>query len=186
MEVQLCSSYDEILQIKSLQNLNLKCNIDLEEANKEGFVTAVYSVDYLKVMNDSTAAVIATFDSKVVGYLLAVDCATALKHELLSKIIDVADSVLLKFPGLANVKYIIVGQLCIAKEFRGQGLVQKMYQLFYDTYHTNYDACVTDIAESNPRSLRAHAKCGFQVMERLDHGGALFDLVVWDWNKLLG
>ena len=185
VDIKLCSSYEEILQIKSLQNLNLKCNIGETEAKAEGFVTAIYSCDFLKVMSDSTPAILATNNGVVVGYLLAVNRDTALKHDLLKKIVIVSDEVILKYPTLANTNYIIVGQLCIDKEYRGLGLVNRMYELYYETYHVQYNYCITDIAVNNPRSMKAHLKCGFKAMERLDHGGELFDLVIWDWDKLL-
>jgi ribosomal protein S18 acetylase RimI-like enzyme len=76
-----------------------------------------------------------------------------------------------------------VAQLCVSKEYRGQDLVQKLYGSFRDHYADQYTYCVTDVAQANHRSLKAHKKRGFQVIDTLDYGGIGWDIVLWDWHK---
>jgi L-amino acid N-acyltransferase YncA len=38
------------------------------------------------------------------------------------------------------------------------------------------------VAKDNPRSLKAHQKKGFQVIDSLSYGGIGWDIVLWDWN----
>ena len=61
----------------------------------------------------------------------------------------------------------VVGQLCVAKNYRGLGLVQQMYQHFKKSLSGEYDYCITDVAENNPRSLKVHLKTGFQVINTI-------------------
>ena len=68
-----------------------------------------------------------------------------------------------------------------AKPFRGQGLVPKMYNLFKESLINQYDYCVTDISEANPRSIRAHEKCGFKIIDTLEYEGVKWHIVIWDW-----
>lgn len=77
---------------------------------------------------------------------------------------------------------IVVGQLCVAKEYRGQDLVQKLYGYFRDCLSKEFTYLVTDIAQANTRSLKAHQKRGFQVINELMYGGVKWDIVLWDWN----
>ena len=65
----------------------------------------------------------------------------------------------------------VVGQLCVAKEYRGQDLVQKLYGHFRDCLSKEFTYLVTDIAQANTRSLKAHQKRGFQVINELMYGG---------------
>jgi hypothetical protein len=76
----------------------------------------------------------------------------------------------------------VVGQLCVAKEYRGQDLVQKLYGYFRDCLSKEFTYLVTDIAQANTRSLKAHQKRGFQVINELMYGGVKWDIVLWDWN----
>jgi ribosomal protein S18 acetylase RimI-like enzyme len=79
--------------------------------------------------------------------------------------------------------YAIVAQLCVSKDYRGQDLVQKLYGGFQEHYASHFDFCVTDVAQANARSLKAHQKRGFQVIDTLSYGGIGWDIVLWDWNK---
>jgi ribosomal protein S18 acetylase RimI-like enzyme len=79
--------------------------------------------------------------------------------------------------------YAIVAQLCVSKEYRGQDLVQKLYGGFRDHYANQYTYCITDVAQANQRSLKAHQKRGFQVIDTLDYGGIGWNIVLWDWQN---
>ena len=60
----------EIEGIRLLQRDNLKKLISPEEAATEGFVTAEYSFEFLKQMNEASPSVIAKDGDKVVGYAM--------------------------------------------------------------------------------------------------------------------
>jgi L-amino acid N-acyltransferase YncA len=78
----------------------------------------------------------------------------------------------------------VVGQLCVAKEYRGQDLVQKLYGYFKECLSKEFTYLVTDIAKANARSLKAHKKSGFQVINKLMYDGLEWNIVLWDWNAL--
>ena len=83
---------------------------------------------------------------------------------------------------LAVVNYAVVGQLCVDKKYRGQGLASKLYQSFKDHYSIRYPYCITDVDRSNKRSLQAHYKTGFQPIGQLQFENADFEIVLWNWN----
>jgi ribosomal protein S18 acetylase RimI-like enzyme len=84
---------------------------------------------------------------------------------------------------LKAVDYVVVGQLCVAKNYRGLGLVQKIYGHFRTELQSRYPFCITDVARANPRSLKAHLKTGFQVIDSVFYGEMDWDIVLWDWNN---
>ena len=53
------STTEELLQILSLQRMNLKSSISAEEMNQEGFVTVEHDLDLLKRMNNACPHIIA-------------------------------------------------------------------------------------------------------------------------------
>jgi hypothetical protein len=57
-----------------------------------------------------------------------------------------------------------------------------MYEYFKDCLSIQYDYCITDVASDNPRSLKAHLKTGFTVIDSLNYGGISWNIVLWDWK----
>ena len=70
----------------------------------------------------------------------------------------------------------------MAKDHRGKGVFEMLYQQHKKSYSHKFDLLVTQISTKNHRSLRAHKKVGFEtaVVEKdeLDE----WVTVVWDWR----
>jgi hypothetical protein len=63
------------------------------------------------------------------------------------------------------------------------GLVQRMYDEYRRHLSGRYRYCLTDIDEQNPRSLKAHLKSGFRILDTLHYEGSNWHIVIWDWNN---
>ena len=176
------SQEKEIYQIKSLQEDNLKSQLTKEECESEGFLTASYTVDFLIKMNELHPAILAKDGDTLAGYALVASRANKGEHELLDDLISHCERVIYKEQKLSELPYAIVGQLCVAKKYRGQGLVQKLYQYFKECNQDNFCCCITDVDCQNPRSLKAHVNSGFEVIGSLGYGGAQWNLVLWNWT----
>lgn len=182
IEITRVSSPSDIIGIRDLQALNLKQNISAEEAIDKGFLTAAFTIEYLQEMNVASPSIIAKVGEKVVGYALVATKAIRNGHDLLEDLFDAIDQSEYKGKLLKDVNYVVVGQLCVAKEYRGQDLVQKLYGHFRDCLSKEFTYLVTDIVQANTRSLKAHKKRGFQVINELIYGGFKWDIVLWDWK----
>lgn len=182
VEVTRVSSPSEIIDIRDLQALNLKQNITAEEAIEQGFLTASYTIEYLEEMNAASPSIIAKDGDKVVGYALVATKDIRKGHDLIEGLFDAIDACEYNGKLLRDVNYVVVGQLCVAKEYRGQDLVQRLYGHFRDCLSNEFTYLVTDVAKANVRSLKAHKKRGFQVINELTYGGFGWDIVLWDWN----
>ena len=66
----------------------------------------------------------------------------------------------------------------MGKGYRGQDLVSRMYDYFASAVKDQYDYMVTDVDCDNHRSLKAHAKAGFEVIDSLVYGGKRWDIVI--------
>ncbi|MCZ2485028.1 GNAT family N-acetyltransferase [Aquirufa antheringensis] len=179
--LQLVKSQEEMKGVLALQQANLRNNITQEEAETQGFLMAEYDLDFLELLNQKSPGIIAKDGEKVVGYSLVALPETARQHPLLADLVQNIERCI--FEGKPVENYAIVAQLCVSKEYRGQDLVQKLYGSFRDHYANRYTYCVTDVAQANHRSLKAHQKRGFQVIDTLDYGGIGWNIVLWDWNK---
>jgi ribosomal protein S18 acetylase RimI-like enzyme len=180
--IKKVTDFAELEGIQKLQQENLKKNLTDQEADAQGFVTAEYSLEFLRKMHAGSPSVIAKDGDQVVGYALVTVKAVRHDHDLLGDLFNTIDSLHYNNQPLKNARYVVVGQLCVAANYRGQGLVKQMYQHFKTSLSDSFDYCLTDVAQDNPRSLKAHLKTGFRVIDTLQYGGLGWDIVLWDWT----
>jgi ribosomal protein S18 acetylase RimI-like enzyme len=183
VEIKRVDQLSELTGIRALQALNLRKNIDAETALSQGFLTAAYTMDYLQAMHDASPSIIAKDGDDVVGYVLVATKEVRNGHDLMADLFNVIDTKYYKGKCLKEVNYVVVGQLCVAKDYRGQGLVKRMYDYYQDCYAAAYEYLITDVAQANTRSLNAHKKSGFIVIDTLVYAGIDWDIVLWDWKK---
>ncbi len=176
------STIKDLKQIKSLQSANLKQNLSADEMGKEGFLTASYSLEQLQLMNSLMPSIIAVDQEEVVGYALAVNKDLKGQHELLDDMIRQVDRHTFNGVNLKECSYAIVGQLCVAKSHRGMGLVHQLYHCYKEHYASKFPYLITDVDKKNVRSLKAHIKCGFEIIGELTFNQSEFVIVAWDWN----
>lgn len=183
MEITRVSSMQELDAIGGLQQANLRRNISAHEAAEQGFLTAEYSLDLLHQMHALEPAIIAKEGEEIAGYALVATKAIRHAHPLMAELFDAIDK--LQYQGIAlhSANYVVVGQLCVRKEFRGQGLVPKLYNHFRDSLADQYTYCLTDVATTNLRSLKAHRQAGFQVINHTEYAGVGWEVVLWDWQQ---
>jgi hypothetical protein len=182
INIKQVSEDSELEGIKKLQENNLRRSLSDEEAASQGFVTAEYTMDFLRLMHEQSPSVIAKDEDEVVGYALVALKSVRHRHELLGDLFNTIDKISYRNQLLEQANYVVVGQLCVSKNYRGLGLVRQMYQYFKSCLSGTFDYCITDVAQDNPRSLNAHLKCGFQVIDTLQYGGLGWDIVLWDWK----
>lgn len=180
--VKQVTEKDELKGISKLQKANLRKNISTEEAAEQGFVTAQYTLAFLAKMHKASPAIVAKVDREIVAYALVALRKEALGHPLLLDLVQQIDKCVYREQKLENVDYVIVGQLCVAKNYRGKGLSQQLYLKFKACYAHNFTYCITDVASNNKPSLAAHQKIGFETIASLNYGGIAWDIVLWNWR----
>jgi ribosomal protein S18 acetylase RimI-like enzyme len=183
VEIVRVSNEKELEAIRLLQRENLRVLIGEEEAGKEGFLTAEYTMETLQKMHQLEPSIIAKDGDKIAGYVIVTTKESYGQHPLLDSLFDSIDALTYNGSSLKDVNYILVGQLCVGKAYRGIGLVQKMYTYYQESLSNKYQYLITDVAQENPRSIKAHLKTGFEIIDTLKYGGIGWDIVLWDWRK---
>ena len=85
---------------------------------------------------------------------------------------------------VAERGYLVMGQVCVDADFRGSGVFEGLYAKLRELHAPAHELLVTEIAARNGRSLRAHAKVGFEVRHRhREPSGEEWCVVVWDWRQ---
>jgi ribosomal protein S18 acetylase RimI-like enzyme len=148
--------------ILSLQKENLARNLPADEVRSEGFVTVVHTREILERMHALGPSVVARKDGRVVGYALTmpVECRDFLP--VLQPMFALLDTLEYQNAPLSRQRYYVMGQICVARAFRGQGLVEAMYAHHAAAFADRFDLIVTEVARRNGRSLRAHERAGFE------------------------
>jgi len=174
----------DLLQILALQKKNLAQSLSREEINEQGFVTVHHSFEGLKKMNSYEQSVIAKENDIVVAYLLAMTQQSKHDIPILKPMFEVFDHVNYCGKKISEFHYLVVGQVCVAKDFRGKGVLDECYREYKKRFDKKYEFAITEIAQNNVRSMKAHERIGFKtVHEYLESNGTHWNIVVWDWTE---
>src|SRR5215470_12544272 len=155
-------SENDLKGILSLQKINLPRGLTKDEIQTQGFVTVDHSYEQLAKLNDYEKHIIAKDDGKVIGYLLAMTSQSRFDIPVLLPMFELFDAISYHNRKISDYNYLVVGQVCIDKGYRGQGILDDCYAAYRKHYGTKYDFAITEIAASNVRSLKAHRRVGFK------------------------
>ena len=159
------STADEVSQILELQAANLRSVLSPETMSTQGFVTVHHEPDVLQQMIEVAPAVIAKAGGRVVGYALVMPRSFAAQVPILEPMFEMLDGLSWKGELLrGNPRWFVMGQICIAKDFRGLGIFDRLYGAMSRKYGARFDFTVTEVSALNPRSMTAHARVGFQTL----------------------
>jgi len=179
----LVNNTEELQQILDLQEQNLPQNISKEELRLQGFVTFQHDLETLQQFHELAPSVIVKDDDKVVAYALTVVNEARNIFPPMESMFRLLETLHWDDKPFCDYRYYEMGQVCVAKEYRGKGVFEMLYQQHKKSYSNKYDLLVTEISTMNHRSLKAHKKVGFETIiidkDELDE----WALVVQDWRK---
>src|SRR5690554_2097337 len=180
----LTKNNSELKGILTLQKANLKRNLSKEEIEKNGFVTVDHTPEALESLANIEPHAIAKNGEKIVGYVLAMTKESRYELPIIYPMFEEFDKIIYKGKIVSDYDYMLVGQACIDKDYRGQGLIENCFRVYQEAFGERYDFSITEIAKSNIRSLKAHKKVGYEeIHSYTDTEGTEWSVVVWDWKK---
>ncbi|MDG2430875.1 GNAT family N-acetyltransferase [Flavobacterium sp.] len=171
------TSREELEQIIALQVKNHTDSLPLEEKNQEGFVSVQHSIALLEKMNRACAHILVKENENVVGFALVMLTTFRKEIKMLIPMFERIDKLVFK-----NEKYVIMGQICIHKKYRQQGLFKGMYAYFKAELQSEYNCVFTEVSLQNKRSIEAHKAVGFQDSISYTADGITWSIIRWDWT----
>lgn len=184
IEYTIADTAADLEGILALQKANMPEFLSREEITSQGFLTVKHNLQLLEKMNTIEQHVIAKVGDKVVAYLLAMTAVSKNEIPVLLPMFDIFDSVSYREKLISSYKYLIVGQVCVDKQYRGMGVLDHCYDFYKNRFKEKYDFAITVIAFSNQRSIHAHLRLGFREIYRYyTDDGKEWSLVIWDWDK---
>ena len=103
---------------------------------------------------------------------------------VLAPMFNIFDTILFKGKIVSAYNYMLIGQVCIDKNYRGQGIFDNCYSVYRKYYCDKYDFAITEIASTNFRSRKAHKRIGFEELHSyLSPDKTEWIVVIWGWKK---
>ncbi|MEN2284048.1 GNAT family N-acetyltransferase [Algoriphagus sp. SE2] len=183
LEIGRAESESDLQGILELQQKNLPQNITPEEKSEQGFVRVEHNLELLGLLNSIEAHVIAKDGNSVVAYILAMTKKSRNDVPMLIPMFHQLDKLTYKGKLVSEYNYMVIGQVCIGKNYRGQGLFASCFEAYSAAFAKDYDFAITEISISNPRSIKAHQKAGFEIIHTFQDEFETWVIVVCDWNK---
>ncbi|MFD2200840.1 GNAT family N-acetyltransferase [Shivajiella indica] len=167
-----------ILQLQKENHLHSLESLD------QGFVTVLHKLEDIRKMNGFAPHIIAKEGEKIAAYVLAMTMVSKEDVPVLIPMFDQFDQLDFKGKKVSAYNYLVVGQVCVGKDFRGMGVFDHLYQKYKETHSDKFDFVITEIATNNIRSLQAHKRVGFKEIHRFtDPIPMEWSIVVWDWKS---
>jgi ribosomal protein S18 acetylase RimI-like enzyme len=182
-DVRPAESDADLRGILALQAANLPGAVGEEERRSEGFVTLRHDLGLLREMNEPWPHVIATpaGSGEVVAYALVMQRRFRERLPVLESMFQRLERLAWRGRPVGAWRWYVMGQVCVAKEHRGRGLVERMYAEHRTRMAPHFDLMLTVIDRTNTRSVRAHEKAGFEVIEEYtEDGGPEWSIVAMD------
>ncbi|MEM1216631.1 MAG: GNAT family N-acetyltransferase [Bacteroidota bacterium] len=171
---------EELPLILALQRQNLARAISPAEALAQGFVTVEHDLALLTAMNCPHAHTIATAADGLAGYALTMTADFRDRIPVLDPLFSRLDQLEWRGHTVGDLSYVVMGQVCVAKKYRGRGVFTDLYRTMAARMGPYFEVIITEISERNTRSLRAHAKVGFADIHRYtDPQGERWVVVGW-------
>ncbi len=172
----------ELEQILQLQSQNHIQNLTPENQKVNGFVTVKHDLELLTKMSHSAPQIIAKDKEEVVGYALVMLKEFREMIPVLIPMFDMFNHLSFGQRKVSDYRFYVMGQICVAEAYRGQGLVEALYVKHKELYSNTFDICLTEVSVNNRRSMKAHEKIGFQTIHTFKDQTDEWNILLWDWS----
>ena len=173
----------DLQQILILQGANHISNISAENHVENGFLTVKHDLPVLIKMAQEIQQVIAKDGDEVIGFALSMIRSFSSLVPILVPMFSLFETIKYRGKFLNEYNYYVMGQICVAKEYRGKGIFDQLYLKHKELFSDQFELCVTEISVRNLKSLKAHLRVGFEVVYSFKDETEEWNIVIWDWKN---
>src|SRR5437660_2021623 len=153
VEARQVQNRRDLEQVLELQRANLTRNLGPDEVVSQGFVTVQHTLPILERMHAIAPSIVAKDGDALAGYALVMPIECRFFVPLLEPMFQRLDEL-----GLFRERFYVMGQICVGKRWRGQGVFDLLYVAHRHYLRSSYDCSVTEVATRNVRSMSAHQR----------------------------
>lgn len=173
----------DISAIQTLFWANLRSNLTPAQAQRSGFVVVEYPDWLLRAMMSLEPLLVVRDGDTLAGYLYPIPDYYRYIFPAFRERFAMMDEIIYQGKRLSELRFMKLGQVVIAEEYKGKGVFKLLYEELRRRYSGQYKLVVTRIGSANPRSLAGHQKLGFQFLSQskeVKDGKPL-----WSWHHIL-
>ena len=182
----------KIAQIKDIEKvleLHFKYQIDSikQEDKKDGFITTAFTKEQMiDLITLEQGLFIAIENEKIVAYVMSASWKFWSRWPMFAFMME--DLPNLEYLGqkLSVQNSYQYGPVCVDKEYRGSGVLEKIFDFARENMAKRFPILVTFINKINPRSYEAHTKkLKLEVIKEFTYNNNNYYELVYDTSKSL-
>ena len=179
----------KIEDIEKVLELHFKYQIDSikEEDKKDGFITTAFTKEQMiDLITLEQGLFIAVENEKIVAYVMSASWDFWSRWPMFAFMIK--DLPNLEYLGqkLSTKNSYQYGPVCVDKEYRGSGVLEKIFDFARKNMAKRFPILVTFINKINPRSYEAHTKkLKLEVIKEFTYNNNNYYELVYDTSKSL-
>ena len=182
----------KIAQIKDIEKvlqLHFKYQIDTirQEDKKDGFITTAFTKEQMvDLITLEQGLFIAVENDRIVAYVMSASWDFWSRWPMFVYMIE--DLPNLEYLGqkLSVQNSYQYGPVCVDKEYRGSGVLEKLFDFARENMAKRFPILVTFINKINPRSYEAHTKkLKLEVIKEFSYNNNNYYELVYDTSKKL-
>lgn len=180
LEVAKLSNIEGVLD---LQKRYLVSNLT-EEEKKSGFVTTPFSVEQLTYVINNEGLFIAKDNNKIIAYIFAESWDFFSQYPIFEYMISLFPKLKFLDFGFSTKNSFQYGPICIDKNYRGQGLINSLFEFMRIHVVKKYPLGLTFINKTNISSLKAHTqKLKWTIIGDFQFNNNEYLILAYDMNK---
>jgi hypothetical protein len=149
-------------------------------ARQQGFLTGTFSGPALQPMLASVPGQVAHHHGELAGFIINSRLAPESYPPLVREICTLLPTLFYRQRALADYRWFFYGPVLVAKEYRGQGLLQQLFEANKLALASRFDLGIAFIAEENTASLQVHTqKLGLETVGKLTFGGTDYAILAF-------
>jgi hypothetical protein len=146
------AEYGDILR---LQSTNYIANLS-EEERKTGFLSAEFTPEQTAQIAEDLGTIVAVIDDQMAGFVCAFRNEFETGSPVIAQMLASYDRMTFEGRLLSSFNSYIYGPVCIARKFRGRGLLRGLFEAQKKNLAGPFEIGVAFVSRSNPHSLQAH------------------------------
>jgi predicted GNAT superfamily acetyltransferase len=143
--------------ILDLQSANYIANLSAHE-REQGFLSAQFTLEQTAQIAEDLGTIVAVIDDQIVGFVCASRNESETGSPVIAKMLESYDRMIFEGRALKSFRSYIYGPVCLARDFRGRGLLRGLYQAQKKDLAGQFEIGVAFVSRSNPHSLETHVK----------------------------
>lgn len=177
----------ELSDIDNVLSLHYRYQVDSisEEDKKDGFVTTPFTQQELThLITQENGLFIALVEDQVVAYVMAASWDYWSAWPLFAHMIKDLPNLNYLGQTLNTNNSYQYGPVCLDKEVRGSGLLERIFDFARIAMSKRYSILVTFVNKNNPRSMKAHLdKLGLEPIQNFEFNNNHYVELVYDTKK---